>query len=619
MKADIPARPGGRDLQIERRPSGEIILQNAEPLENYPERFTAMLEHWATLDPDRPYLAERDGQDWNRLSYAQVLARVESVGQALLDRGLGAETPILILSANSLDYALMALAAMHVGVPYSPVSTGYALLTTDYARLEHAWRTLGPGLVFTNDADVFGAALDATVPAGIEIVATRGTIPGRSVTPMQDLLATPVTPDVAAAKARVTADTVAKILFTSGSSSMPKGVINTNRMISANQRMHGQAWRFLDETPPVILDWAPWNHTLGANTVFGLPLFFGGTLYIDDGKPTPDGIARMAENIADVRPTVFFGVPVVYQLLLPLLARDAALRHGFFARLQMIFYAGANLPRPAWEELQRLIAAECETPPLVTAALGATETAPTLLTCSWNAGKQGILGLPVAGVTLKLTPFGDLYEVRVKGPSITPGYWRDPSATAKAYDADGWYCMGDAVRFDDPAHPEMGLVYDGRLSENFKLATGTWVVVAPLRSSAIEAFAPLVADVVITGHSETEVGLVIFPILKACRDLPGCENAETHDDLLALPAFRAAIQQRLDALNRQGNSSTTRVTRISVISADPTGIELTDKKTLSFAAVLNSRKAEVAALYRGETGPQFFYAQSGRASVEGGQ
>lgn len=615
MKANNTVRLGTRDLVIEHRPSGEIILQNAEPLEKYPDRFTAMLEHWAAIDPDRLYLAERNGQGWNRLSYAQVLAQVEAVAQALLNRGLGAETPVMILSGNSLDHAVVALAAMHVGVPYAPVSTGYALLSTDYARLEHAWRTLSPGLVFTNDASVFGTALAAVVPADIEIVASRGQIPGRHITPMRDLLGTPVTPDVASAAMRVTADTVAKILFTSGSSSMPKGVINTNRMISANQRMQGQAWRFLEDTPPIILDWAPWNHTLGANGVFGLPLFFGGTLYIDDGKPTPEGINRMAENIAEVGPTVFFGVPVVYQLLLPVLARNPALRRGFFERLQMIFYAGATLPLPTWSELQRQIASECETPPFVTSALGATETAPTLLTCTWNAGKPGVLGLPMPGVTVKLAPRGEQFEIRVKGPSITTGYWRNTEATAKAYDAEGWFCMGDAVRFDDPTRPEQGLVYDGRLSENFKLATGTWVIVAPLRTKAVGLFSPLVADVVITGHGQSEVGLVLFPILEACRELLGCEEAETHADLLDLPAFHEAIQSRLETLNRDGNSSTTRVTRAVVIEQEPSSIEFTDKKTLSFASVLAVRKAEIEALYRYEKGNRFYYANS-RMAVE---
>lgn len=608
-------RLGARDFTIERCPDGDILIGNSEPLEDYPERFTERLEYWAAVDPGRIFIAEREGDGWRSLSYGEVLAQVEAVAQGLLDMGLGPEHPLMILSHNSIDHAILALAAMHVGIPYAPVSTGYVTLSSDYQRLAHVVRTIGPGLVFVTDADAFGPALAMTLPKETAIAASFGTVAGREVVPIADLKRTVPTAAVAEAKARVSGDSVGKILFTSGSSALPKGVINTHRMLSSNQRMQGQAWRFVEDSPPIILEWAPWNHTLGSNSVFGLALFYGGTIYLDDGKITPDGIARTAENIALVRPTAFFGVPVVYQLLMPYLKEDARIRDAMFERLQILFYAGANLSDSLWRDLRAAMIAARGRPVLTVSALGATETGPTMTTCSWDAGQPGIVGMPVAGVRLKLTAAGDRLELRVKGPSITPGYWRDAEATAKAFDEDGWYRMGDAVRFVDENAPEKGLAYDGRLSENFKLATGTWVTVAPLREQVISSFAPLIGDAVIVGHSEFEVGALMFPILKRCRTLPGCGEAGSLEEMLALPAFREEIQGRLDALSAQGNSSTTRITRVVLIPEEPTGLELTDKQTLSYAAVLRQREADVVGLYRGEIAPRFFYSPAARPNA----
>lgn len=605
-------RLGTRGVVVGQAPGGETVLHHPEPLRPYPVRFTERLERWAHEVPDRVFLAERAGDSWDTLTFAAALSRIEAIAEALLARGLGPETPVMTLSINSIDHAMIALACLHVGIPSAPVSLGYATLSADYARLAHAVDKIGPGLVFTHDATLFAAALTATVPDGIEIVASTGSIPGRTVTPLATLSACAPGARMAAARDAVTGDTVARLIFTSGSSSLPKAVINTHRMLCANQQMHAQVWSFLEDTPPVLADWAPWNHTAGANVALGVAIHFGGSLYIDDGRATAKEIRRTVQNAAEVRPTVFFGVPVVYQLIAPILKAEPELRRGFFDRLQMLFYAGGSLSDAVWSDLRSMMTEVRGAPVFTTAGYGASELSPSLLLCSWDAGRPGIVGLPVPGAQVKLVPTGDKLELRVKGPSVTPGYWRSPEATGKAYDADGWYCTGDAARFVDPARPVDGMVYDGRLSENFKLATGTWVSVAPLRTEAVRCFEPLVGDVVIVGQGETEIGLVLFPIIEACRRLPGCEGATDLADLVALPAFRHEMQARLGDLGRRGNSATTRITRALLVPEEPTGLEVTDKKTLSFSAVIARRGDGIRALYAGQTGDCYLYGPDAR-------
>jgi feruloyl-CoA synthase len=606
------SRLGTRGVIVEDGAAGETLLRHPEALDAYPNRFTERLEKWAREAPDRVFLAERDGEGWRTIGFREALAKIEAIGQALLDRGLTSATPVMTLSINTIDHALVALACLHVGIPSAPVSLGYATLSTDYERLAHAVEKIRPALVFTHDADLFAEALGSTLPQDVEIVASAGSMRGHKVTPIAELAAVTPGPQMAAARDAVTGDTVARLIFTSGSSSLPKAVINTHRMLAANQQMHAQVWRFMEDTPPVLADWAPWNHTAGANVALGVAVYFGGSLYIDDGRATPAEIQRTAHNLAEVRPTVFFGVPVVYQLLTPLLKADRRLRDGFFARLQMLFYAGGTIADSVWNDLRAMMVETRGGHVYTTGGYGATEMSPSLFLCSWDAGRPGIVGLPVPGVAVKLTPVGDKLEVRVKGPSVTPGYWRNEEATAKAFDADGWYCTGDAARFDDPARPLDGLVYDGRLSENFKLATGTWVSVAPLRAQAVRYFQPLVGDVVLVGHGEAEIGLVLFPILTACRRLPGCEDAAGLADLLARPAFRREMQARLEELAQKGNSSTTRITRAVLIPEEPSGIEITDKKTLSFNAVMRRREADIAGLYAGQGGERFLYSSFAR-------
>jgi feruloyl-CoA synthase len=608
--SDTGVKLGTTDVLIDHRPSGEILLRHPEPLKAYPVRFTERLEKWATEAGDRVFLAERDGSDWRTITFKDALPIIEAIGQALIDRGLSNATPLMILAVNSIDHALVALACMHVGVPSAPVSLGYATLSNDFGRLAHAVDKLRPAIVFTSDAAQFAAALSAVLPENMEIIASKGTIPGRKITPLSELKATVPGPGMAAARDAVTGDTVARLIFTSGSSSLPKAVINTHRMLASNQQMHAQVWRFLEDTPPVLADWAPWNHTAGANVALGVAVYFGGSLYIDDGRATPKEIGRTVQNAAEVRPTVFFGVPLVYQLIAPILKADHNLRAGFFDRLQMLFYAGGTIADGVWDDLRSMMVETRGGHVYTCGGYGATEMSPSVLLSSRDIGRPGSVGLPVPGISLKLTPVDGKLEVRVKGPSVTPGYWRSEEATAKAFDNEGWYCTGDAVCFKDPAQPLEGMLYNGRLSENFKLSTGTWVGVADLRVLAVKQLEPLIGDAVIVGHGENEIGLVLFPILEAGRRILGCEDVEDLADLLTRPQFREEMQRRLEALTKTGTSATTRITRAVLIPEMPSGIELTDKSTLSFSGVMIRREADIRALYSGETGDRFLYSEA---------
>ena len=609
-------RLGTRDVTVRFEADGEVFLQHPEPLEPFPVRFTERLEKWASEAPDRTFLAERDGTGWRRLSFSEALARIEAIGQALIQRGFNAQTPVMTLSVNSIDHALVALACLHVGIPSAPVSLGYATLSTDFERLSHAVEKLRPAMVFTHDANVFAKALSSVLPPDVEIVVSKGTVPDRTVTPFQSLLETVPGEEMVAARDAVTGDTVARLIFTSGSSSLPKAVINTHRMLASNQQMHAQVWSFLQDTPPVLADWAPWNHTAGVNVALGVAVYFGGTLYIDDGRATSKEIFRTVENAAEVHPTVFFGVPLVYQLITPILKANPALREGFFKNLQMLFYAGGVLSDSVWKDLREMMVETRGGHIYTNGGYGATEMAPSLLLCAWDVGRPGIVGLPVPGVSVKLAPVSDKLEVRVKGPSVTPGYWGNDEATSKAFDEDGWYCTGDAVRFADREKPIEGLIYDGRLSENFKLNTGTWVSVATLRAQAVKYLEPIIADAVVVGHGENEVGLVLFPILEACRRLPGCEGASDLPELFRCRAFREKVQAGLEELSRQGTSATTRITRAVLIPEAPSGMEITDKKTLSFNGVITKRSDFIRALYAGEQGDSLFYSSAALLPVQ---
>ena len=603
---------GRSEVLAERRDDGSIVLRSPHPLGAYPARITERLAHWARETPDHAFIAQRDARGaWRTLSYVETFARVRTIGQALLDRGLSPEHPVAILSDNDIEDALLALACMHVGVPYAPVSSAYSLVSTDYAKLRHVIGLLTPGLVFAASGERFAKAIDAVVARDTEVAVTQAPVPGRASTLFAAIEATAPSDAVERAYGAVGSDTIAKFLLTSGSTGQPKAVVNTQRMLCSNQQMLAQALPFLAGVPPVLVDWLPWNHTAGSNHNFGIVLYNGGTLYIDDGKPVPGQIEKTVRNLRELGPTIYFNVPRGYEVLLPFLREDAALRKTFFSRLGLLQYAAAVLPQPIWKAYEELAVEACGERILWITGYGATETAPFAMSTNRGAARAGTVGLPVDGLEMKLAPEGDKLEVRFRGPSITPGYWRQPELTRAAFDSERYYRTGDAMRFIDPADPQQGLEFDGRVTEDFKLTTGTWVSVGPLRASVIAAASPYVQDVVVTGHDRGYVGALVFPNLEACRglcpDLPADAPAA---EVLAQPAVRARFQQIVDKLARASTGSSTRIARAMLLEEPPSidASEITDKGSINQRAVLKNRAHLVLALYADPPAPELVVA-----------
>jgi feruloyl-CoA synthase len=590
---------GNPAVTIDRRDDGTIYLRPKTALGDYPLRITDRLHHWATTDPNRVFMAERDGGGWRKITYAQLLASARRIASGLRARDLSPERPIVILSGNSIDHALVAFGALYAGIPFCPVSPAYSLISKDYSKLAYLIKLLTPGLVFADDAAKFAAALRANVPADVEIVASRGDIPGRSVTMLADLLATPERPRLDAAHDAIGPDTIAKFLLTSGSTGNPKAVINTQRMITANQVMLRETLAFLKDEPPVIVDWLPWNHTFGGNHNIGLTLFNGGSMYLDEGKPMPGGIEETVRNLREISPTVYFNVPKGYESLLPYLRDDKALRQKFFARLHAMFFSGAALSPYVWNSLDELAVQETGVRVPMLTGLGATETAPFFMSVTPLTSRSGHVGLPVSGNDAKLIPNNGKLEVRAKGPNVTPGYWRQPELTAKAFDEEGFYIFGDAIKPVDPDDWHAGFDFDGRISEDFKLGSGTWVSVGPLRARFVAACAPLVRDVVIAGINRDELSALVVLDLDGCRvvnpALPSGDLAAAASD----PAIRQAFAELLKKFTTEATGSSTRITR-AVLLDTPLSIdrgEVTDKGSINQRAVLEHRASLIDALY----------------------
>jgi feruloyl-CoA synthase len=591
---------GDPAVTIDRRDDGTIYLRPKTALGDYPVRLTDRLHHWAKAEPNRVFMAERDaGRGWRQITYAQLLASTRHIASALLARGLSAERPIVILSGNSIDHALLAFGALYAGIPFCPISPAYSLVSKDYSKLGFAMKLLTPGLVFADDAGKFADALRANVPEGVEIVAAHGSVPGRDVTMLEDLLAAAEHPGLDAAHDAIGPETIAKFLLTSGSTGNPKAVINTQRMICANQVMIREAMAFLKDEPPVIVDWLPWNHTFGGNHNFGLTLFNGGSMYLDEGKPMPGGIEETVRNLREISPTVYFNVPKGYESLLPYLRDDKELRAKFFHRLHAMFFSGAALSPYVWNGLDELGVQEKGFRVPMLTGLGATETAPFFMSVRPDTSRSGHVGLPVSGNDAKLIPNNGKLEVRAKGPNVTPGYWRQPELTAAAFDDEGFYKFGDAIKPVDPNDFSAGFDFDGRIAEDFKLASGTWVSVGPLRARFVAAFAPMVRDVVIAGINRDEVSALAVLDLDGCRlinpALPPNDLAATASD----PSIREAFRERLVEFLATSTGSSTRITR-AVLIATPLSIdrgEVTDKGSINQRAVLEHRAATIDEIY----------------------
>ncbi len=586
---------------VETRADGSTLVRSTEALRPFPARITDRLEHWAHTASHRTFVAKREGGgEWRRISYAQMLVRAQAVGQALLDRGLTAERPLAILSGNDLEHLTLALGALWAGVPYVPVSTAYSLVSQDFGKLRYIVGKVTPGLVYASDAS-YAKAIDAVVPGdAIRVVGAQE---------FERLLAAKPGSTLAAAHAAVGPDTIAKLLFTSGSTKDPKGVMTTHRMLCANQQMIRQCLGFLADAdePPVLVDWLPWNHVFGGSHNVGLALYNGGTLYIDDGKPTPSGMAETLRNLREISPTIYFNVPKGLEEIATAMNSDTLLRDTLFKRCKATMFAGAALAQPVWDKMHAHAEAATGERVRVITGLGMTETAPS---CTFAVGTDvasGHIGLPVPGVEAKLVPVDGKLEIRFRGPNVMPGYWRAAEQSAAAFDDEGFYRTGDAVKWIDAANPQLGLLFDGRTAEDFKLSTGTFVSVGPLRAKIVAAGDPCVQDAVITGLNRDEVGALLFPRADECRRLAGLPAGTPLPEVLHDARVRVFFQVLADRLWRASTGSANRVARLHVL-AEPPSIdqgEVTDKGSINQRAVLAQRGALVRALYEGRAADPF--------------
>jgi feruloyl-CoA synthase len=627
-----PVRLGPADVAVERRADGVVVLRSPHVLGAHPGKLTEQLSFWAAAAPDRALFAKRDpaaavAGGWRTVTYAQALDAARRIGAALLRRDLSAERPVMILSGNDIEHALLGLAANYVGIPYAPVSPAYSLISTDFGKLRHVVNLLTPGLVFAADGAAFCHAIDAAVPPDVEVVVTKNPPPsGRPTSLFPALMeeaAAAATDAAGAAHAAIVPDAIAKFLFTSGSTGTPKAVINTQRMWCANQEMLRSTLAFFADEPPVIVDWAPWHHTAGGNHDVGLVIYNGGTFYIDDGKPAPGAIGETVRNLRDVAPNWYFNVPKGFEALLPFLRDDARLRETFFSRLKVLWFAGAGIGQHVFDEMKDLAVRTCGEQILFLTGLGATETAPFALCRTWDTDNAANVGLPPPGLDVKLVPMqgndAGKFEARLRGPSITPGYWRDAALTAAAFDDEGFYRLGDAFRFHDPAVPARGLLFEGRIAEDFKLATGTWVHVGPLRVAFIAHFTPFVRDVVIAGPERDALAALVLPDIDACRRVAPHLDAGTRPDaLLADPQVRREFQFLLGTFASQSTGSSNRIARMAFLAVPPSldAGEITDKGSINQRAVLRHRAAAVDALYA-TPAPAWVIAVDSQGGVDG--
>ena len=570
-------------FEIVTREDGTILMKQTDPLPDHLPTLADYLDRWADATPDQPWLARRqtDGT-WRKITYGDARDAARRIGARLLDLHLGADRPLLILSGNSLEHALLGAACLYVGIPYAPVSPAYSLVSKDHAKLKDIAALLHPGAVYAEDGDAFATAIASIAQPGMEVISLEG----QNTVPFGDLLGGD--PDKAVgARAAVTPDTVVKYLFTSGSTGSPKAVINTNRMICAMQAMVRDCYRFLEKRPPVVLDWAPWNHTAAGNKVMYLVMTNGGTYYLDEGKPVPGKFDETLRNLSEVACTWYFNVPVGWDMLVEELETNAELAATFFSQLGMMFYAGAGMAQHTWDRLRAVARKTTGQEVLLSTSLGATETAPFALSCTEVQDFAGNVGVPAAGLSMKLVPNGGKLELRLKGPTITPGYYGDPEKTAESFDEEGYYCMGDALRPADPDDLTKGFFFDGRVAENFKLSTGTWVAVGAVRATLVDAMDGLIRDAVITGENEDELGALILPSERARRMLPA--------------DMAAALAEKLSAAAKKATGSASRVSRAMVLGVEPSFDrgEITEKGSLNQRAMRKNHAEQIAAMYAG--------------------
>lgn len=591
-----------RDIASERRPDGVIVLKSRIPLQDYEPHIPAALARWAIERPDHTWLAQRAGADrqWRKVSYAEAKQTVDALTQAMLDMKLPEGAPVAILSGNSIEHALMTQAAMQARIPAAPVSPAYSLMSQDHAKLKYLFDLIKPKLVMVQDGPTFEKALKALDLDGVTVIHVARPAEGIESVAYADLAATKVTNAVAESIARITPDTIGKLLFTSGSTGMPKAVINTQRMMCANAAMMMQVRPRDPNGPlPVFLDWMPWNHTMGGNALFNPALIEGGTLYIDDGRPVPGMFEETLRNLREISPTYYANAPVGYAVLASAMEKDDALCRSFFKNLSIVAYGGARLPDDLYDRMQALAVRSTGERIVFYTGWGSTETAPTSTGTYWDTERVGLIGLPFPGVELKLVPAGPKYELRLRGINVTPGYYNQPELTAQVFDEEGFYCIGDAGVFVDPEDPSQGLIFAGRVVEDFKLFTGTFVQVGPLRTDAIAAASPVIHDALVAGQDKPFIGLLAWPNLHACRQLIGNPDA-SFEDVVKHPAVIDCVRKGLEAHNAATNgASSLRIARAMLMAEPPSidGNELTDKGYINQRAGLDRRAALVERLY----------------------
>ena len=591
----------GPDVSVEHRGDGSVLIRSNHPMVPPVRSIAHLFADRAAEHPDRNYLMQREPGHgpWRGVTYGEALREVEGIAQWLRDRGLGAEDAVMILSPNSIEQALLMLGCYTASVPAAPISPAYSLVSTDHAKLKHTFAVLRPRVVFAQAAAPFARAFETlrAIDPDLVFVTADG---GEGTIAYADLAATEPTGAVAEARDRIGHGTVAKYLFTSGSTGMPKGVPQTHGMMV--HVIAGQEGLRDDDTPtdepPLSLDWMPWSHISAGNIHFNGNIAAGGTLYLDEGKPVPGLFETTIRNLYEVSPRVFGSAPVAFAMLAEAMERDPVLRRAFFRNLTSMGYGGATLSNDLYERMQALAIAETgERIPLLT-MYGATETQGVTVV-HWATERVGLIGLPLPGTTLKLVPAGDKMEVRVKGPTVTTGYHRDPEKTAAAFDEEGFYKLGDAARFLDPEDPAQGLVFDGRVTEDFKLDSGTWVSVGTLRPDVVAAASPYLQDVVVAGQDKPIVGILAWPSAAALQTL--AEAAPGSDPR---PALAALAAERIAAFNATAGGSSRRIARMVLLDTPPSidAGEITDKGYVNQRAALSARSEAVERLYANPPG-----------------
>ena len=588
------------DIQLSKGRDGVIYLRSNRQLNHFPDSIMTYLDHWARHRPDTIFLAERQKEppcDWERMTYREALENSCHLANILQkNTQLATDRPLLILSGNSISSALMMLACHIINVPIVPVSPSYSLLSKDFGKIKYIQQLTQPGLVFAETHLQFQPVLDMLEQTGIPIITADKESPREPILNFTRLLTAPMEKSNPIYNIHINTDDTAKILFTSGSTGMPKGVINTHKMLTSNQEAIARIWPFIEEEGHIFLDWLPWHHTFGGNHNFNMVLRNGGTLYIDGGKPTPEGMKISLKNLSDISPTVYFNVAAGYSMLIDHLEKNEALAVNFFQKLKVLFFAAAALPAPLWKRLQLLIDKYAPINIPITSSWGATETAPACTSVHFSNKLARNIGVPLPGTDIKLIPYEDMMELRVKGPNIMPGYFQNAEQTKAAFDEEGYFKSGDAVELIDPDNPSKGLLFMGRISENFKLQTGTWVNVGDLRIALLEVLSPLATDIVICGHDKSDIAIMIFPNLPACLKYA---RETAPEEIMYNKDIQNEICRRLQAYNSSTTGSSKCIKKFLILTSPPSidANEITDKGYLNQRGVINNRPDHVASLY----------------------